>query len=202
VKWMKKLAMVITALVILGVLAFGSILLYLCHMEANLPPAQGYDAIIVLGAQVLPTMVPSVQLQYRLEAALKAYNDDPCILVTCGAKGGDEPMAEADFMKDWLIQNDVPEDMILTESTSFNTRENIENAIALLEGRGTTKALIVTSDYHLPRAMALANDQGMSATGLGSPCKNDIMNWSRNHFRETLAWCKYWAEKHFGIRLS
>lgn len=200
-KWLKRLAVLITTFVILGMVAFGSVLVFLCHEEANLPPAEGYDTIIVLGAQVLPTMEPSVQLGYRLETALKAYNENPCIIVTCGAKGSDEPMAEADFMKDWLVEKGVPEEMILTENSSFNTRENIENAIALLKDRGTTKALIVTSDYHLPRAMALAKDQGMAATGLGSPCKNDIMNWSRNHFRETLAWCKYWAEKHLGIRL-
>jgi Uncharacterized conserved protein len=201
-KWFKRLAVMITVLVILFTLFFGAVLLYLCHSEKNVPPATGYDTIIVLGAQVLPTMEPSVQLGYRLETALKAYLESPCIIVTCGAQGGDEPMPEADFMKNWLVEKGVPNEMILTENSSFNTRENIENAIDLLKNRGGTKVLIVTSDYHLPRAMALAKDRGMDATGLGSPCKNDIVNWGRNHFRETLAWVKYWAEKYTGIKLS
>lgn len=192
----------ITVLVILGMLVFGSVLLYLCYQEEHIPPVEGYDTIIVLGAQVLPTGEASVQLSYRLEAALQAYFENPCPIVTCGAQGEDEPTTEADFMKAWLTQKGVPEEMILVENTSFNTRENIEHAISLLSGKGAKKALIVTSDYHLPRAMALAQDRGMDATGLGSPCKNDIVNWSRNHLRETMAWFKYWLEKYTGLRIS
>ena len=48
---------------------------------------------------------------------------------------------------------------------------------------------IVTSDYHLPRAMQLARDRGLAAEGLGSPCKPEY--WMKNHFREVLAWGKY-----------
>ena len=56
---------------------------------------------------------------------------------------------------------------------------------------GAQSITIVTSDYHLPRAMQLARDLGLSADGIGSPCKPEY--WVKNHFREVLAWGKYFA---------
>ena len=99
-------------------------------------------------------------------------------------------------MKNYLIRHGVPAEMILTDPDSFNTRENLRNAAVLLRETGEVrKVLIVTSDYHLPRAMALANDEGLEAAGLGSPCKPEY--WLKNHAREALSWVKYWLQKIF-----
>ena len=58
---------------------------------------------------------------------------------------------------------------------------------------------VVTSDYHVPRALALAEDYGLSATGIGSPCLSEY--WIKNHSRETLAWVKYWLKKYLHLNL-
>ena len=60
--------------------------------------------------------------------------------------------------------------------------------------------LVVTSDYHVPRSLALARDQGFEAVGLGSPCKPEY--WLKNHARETLAWIKYWGVKYLHLPLE
>ena len=94
----------------------------------------------------------------------------------------------------------VPGDMILTDPESRNTRENLENARRALMSEGADPTvLIVSSDYHVPRAIALAEDAGFKAAGLGSPCKPEY--WIKNHFRETLAWVKYWAVKYLHLPL-
>ena len=59
---------------------------------------------------------------------------------------------------------------------------------------------MVTSDYHLPRAMALAEDEGMTATGLGAPTK--AIYWPKNYGREALAWIKYWMQKYLYLPLE
>ena len=82
---------------------------------------------------------------------------------------------------------------------SFNTRQNLINAKKLLEGKNAGRVLIVSSDYHVPRAMALAGDLGFQAEGLGAPCKPEY--WIKNHFREALAWGKYWLMKYFHLSL-
>ena len=103
-------------------------------------------------------------------------------------------------MKAYLTGLGVPENQVLVDDTSFNTRQNLENAAALLQNSGVETVLIVTSDYHLPRAMALAEDQGLTATGLGSPTKPEY--WIKNNAREAIAWLKYWAEKYLGLSLG
>ena len=105
-------------------------------------------------------------------------------------------------MRDELISLGVDADMILTDTTSVSTHSNIRNAMALLADRNVTKVLIVTSDYHLPRAMAIAEDDGLTAYGIGAPTKLGMRFWLKNHGREALAWCKYWAVKYLHLPLE
>lgn len=191
--------MILLIIILLMMIAFLGVVAMVCWRETHVPAASGYDAIVVLGAQVKPDGTPSVQLQWRLDAAYKAWEKSPCPIVTCGAQGGDEPAPEGDVMKDYLIGLGVPPEQVLVDDASFNTRQNIRQAASLLGGRAET-VLIVTSDYHLPRAMALAKDEGLQATGLGSPTKPEY--WIKNHAREALSWMKYWAQKYLRLPLE
>jgi SanA protein len=172
-----------------GILVFMGIVGFVWWQETHIPAPTDSDAIIVLGAQVLPDGEPNVQLLWRLEKALSVYLSKPMTVVVCGAQGPDEPAPEAYVMRDWLAARGVDPELILTDANSFSTRENIQNAMALLPA-GKLRVMIVTSDYHLPRAMRIARDLGLAPSGAGSPCKSDY--WIKNHFREALAWCKYW----------
>lgn len=170
-------------------LALGGIVL----AEQFPPKDEGTSgAIVVLGAQVYADGNPSPQLELRLEAALQAYQNHPRPIIACGAQGADEPAPEGDVMRAWLIAHGVPKDAVTAETRSRNTRENLENAKALLPP-GVTSVTVVTSDYHLPRALLLARDAGLSADGIPSPCKPEF--WVKNHFREVLAWGKFIGEK-------
>ena len=153
------------------------------------------DAIIVLGSQVLPSGEPNWVLERRLEAALARYERTPLPIICCGAKGPDEPVPEAESMKKWLVRHGVPEAMIRAEAASFNTYENLDNAKALLPA-GTVRVLVVTSDYHLPRALAIARAKGLDASGLGSPVY--LSGRLRNHTREMLSWLKFFWMKWTG----
>ena len=79
-----------------------------------------------------------------------------------------------------------------TNRWSVNTRENLVNAKEIMYERGLTRALIVTSDYHVPRALALAAQVGLQATGRGSPSKPEY--FVKNHLREGLSWIKFLIE--------
>ncbi|MDD2428169.1 MAG: YdcF family protein [Eubacteriales bacterium] len=181
---------------ILFALAFFGLFGYQLWMEHNVSASAsalaGSDALIVLGAQVQPDGIPSVQLEWRLEKALAEYQRIPRIIVVCGAKGPDEPATEASVMRQWLIARGVDPGHILMDEDSFNTKENIAHAVALLP-HGQTEVTIVTSDYHLPRAMAVAKDLGLEPSGIGSPIKPEY--WLKNHTREALAWGKYFLGK-------
>ena len=185
----------IAALALAGALCFAAALGALYWAVTHVPATDGTSrAIIVLGAQVKADGEPSVQLSLRLEAALAEYEKHPRTIVVCGAQGSDEPRPEGDVMRDWLLERGVPADDVLAEMDSRNTRQNLDNAAALLAPE--TSVTVVTSDYHLPRALAMARDTGLDADGVGSPCRPEY--WMKNHCRELLSWGKYLLEKAMG----
>ncbi|MBR5560125.1 MAG: YdcF family protein [Clostridia bacterium] len=180
------------ALALLGVLGAAALMGFVYYKETHLPPVGDSDAIIVLGAQVKADGTPSVALERRLTAALESYQADRQLIIVCGAQGGNEPRAEGDVMRDWLIKKGVPGEDVVAETASFNTRENLTYAKAIMQHRGLEQALVVTSDYHVARALALCRQVGISAAGKGSPSKPEY--FIKNHFREGLSWIKFWLE--------
>lgn len=188
----RRILLGIVVLVLLGAAAVAALMGFVYYKETHLPPVGDYDTIIVLGAQVKADGTPSVALQRRLTAALESYREKPALIIVCGAQGANEPRAEGDVMREWLLERGVPEGDVVAETASFNTRENLTYARAIMEHRGLHEALIVTSDYHVARALALCVQAGITATGKGSPSKPEY--FIKNHFREGLSWIKFWLE--------
>lgn len=198
----RRVLNIMLILLLAGVIAYLGIVAMVCWKETHLPPVEDYDAIIVLGAQVKPDGELSLQLQWRLDAAAEAWKESPCWVVTCGARGSNEPIEEAYAMRDYLIEQGVSADMILTDADSYNTRQNIAHAAELLRDKDVETVVVVTSDYHVPRALAIAEDAGLDACGIGAPTKLGMRFWVKNHGREALAWIKYWGQKYLHLPLE
>lgn len=180
---------ILLLLCILGICCFLLALGGLAYAEKHPGPVSHQtDAIIVLGAQVYADGTLSPQLLLRMEAAYASWLEKPRPIICCGAQGSNEPIAEGLAMQAWLLAQGVPEGEAFAEIHSFDTIENLKNAAQFLPDDAKT-VTVVTSDYHLPRAMRLAEDLGYTAEGIGSPCKPEY--WAKNHFREVLAWGKY-----------
>ena len=92
-------------------------------------------------------------------------------------------------MCEWLHAQGIPMEMLISENRSYDTLQNIENAKAIMDVRGLRHALVVTSDYHVRRALAICRRYGVKAEGDGSP--SDKHYWIKNHAREILAWGKF-----------
>ena len=177
---------------LMGAAAAAGLMGFVYYKETHLPPVGDSDVIIVLGAQVKEDGTPSVALERRLTAALESYLADPQLIIVCGAQGANEPRSEGDVMREWLIARGVPENDVAAETESYNTRENLRNAKAIMDSRNLTRALVVTSDYHVARALELCRQTGIEAAGKGSPSKPEY--FLKNHFREGLSWIKLWLE--------
>lgn len=184
--------MILLALALAGILCLGAMIGFVYYKETHLPPVSGYDAIIVLGAQVKADGTPSVALERRLTVALDAYEARPALIIACGAQGANEPVAEGSLMRDWLIARGVDASQAVAETRSVNTRQNLANARAIMDERGLSRALVVTSDYHVARALALCAQVGIEATGMGSPSKPEY--FLKNHIQESLSWIKFALE--------
>lgn len=178
----------------LFVLACIIILGYIIFKEKTISQANNYDSIIVLGAQVKEDGTLSNQLLLRLTRALEAYMQKPTKIVTTGARGDNEPIEEGIAMRDWLVRSGVNPDDVIIETKSTSTIENIKNAYEILQKYGKSRPVIVTSDYHLPRALQIASDLSINAEGIPSPTKSEY--WLKNHSREVLSWGKYLLNKY------
>ena len=188
----RRLLVGLVLLALLGLFCAAGLMGFVWYKETHLPPMEDSDVIIVLGAQVKEDGTPSVALERRLTAALESYQADPQLIIVCGAQGANEPRPEGDVMRDWLIGRGVQPEDVVAETASFNTRENLIYARAIMEHRGLSQALVVTSDYHVARALELCRQTGISATGKGSPSKPEY--FIKNHIREGLSWIKLWLE--------
>jgi uncharacterized SAM-binding protein YcdF (DUF218 family) len=131
-------------------------------------------AVIVLGSGLVRGGV-SPLLAARLERAVSAADeragiDGPPVLVPSGGRGRDEPRPEGQVMGEWLRRRGVDPDDILVEDRARTTRENLLYSVRLLEQhRRPGPYLVVTNNYHAPRAAALARRLGIDAQVVGAP---------------------------------
>lgn len=162
--------------------------LFLGTLEAWHPPTQTlqrFDAIVVLGGgvQVQGTLHPRAVLtetsQYRTSCGAELYKQGrSSILVVSGGRAridGHGPTV-ASAMKVWATQLGVPADAIVEESRSRTTYENAIESIRIL--RGTASIALVTTAYHMPRAVGLFTKQGFQVTP--EPCGFQYRNRPSN----------------------
>ncbi len=121
----------------------------------------GLDYLIVLGAQVNDDG-PSAVLSFRLEAAREYLEQNPdTVCIVSGGKGYNEPDTEASVMKAWLTERGIAPERILTEDASRSTVQNIRNSMVLAD-LSRARVGIVTNNFHVNRAVAIAKKQGLT----------------------------------------
>lgn len=126
------------------------------------------DAILILGHRLEPGDRPSDDLIRRIDCAVECWKSTNApVIMPCGGITIGHSRTEAEIMKELLIARGVPAEIIQLEDRSRITLENIRNAKALL-GEGKHAAL-VTSDYHLERALDECRRAGLDVHGIGVP---------------------------------
>lgn len=119
----------------------------------------GADYCIVLGAQWKENG-PSYVLQKRLDAALDYLNENEgTMVIVSGGQGYNEPVSEAEGMKEYLLNAGIAEERIITEDASTNTYENLINSSKFLD-KENDRVVVVTSNFHIFRACGIARKQG------------------------------------------
>ncbi|WP_135467164.1 YdcF family protein [Crenalkalicoccus roseus] len=135
-------------------------------------------AIIIFGAAVRPSGLPSGALRRRVEAALAFGEALPGTLyVPTGARGrfGE---AESAVMAALLITRGVPRSRILEEPTGTDTLSSAIACARLLRARGHRgPVLAASSAYHLPRCLLLLRLAGLKARPVPPPRGPAAAGW-------------------------
>ena len=131
-------------------------------------------AILVLGARVLPGGRPGRALARRIDAAVTASREWPSArIILCGGRAWDG-FVEADVMARLLEERGVSPARLVRERVSLTTLENLREGSLLARRVGvvTKEAIaLVTCDWHLPRALAIAH--AMRVPAVGFPARTD-----------------------------
>lgn len=157
--------------------------------EGKKKPSDNADYVIVLGAHVFGERM-SANLRYRVEAACEYLKENPDTkAVLSGGKGTGEDITEAEAMHRYLVKEGISPERLLLEETSVNTDENIENSAKLIQDKGK-KVILVSNDFHIYRAKAIAKKQGyQNVEGIGA--KTHIYSVPNSYVREAAAVIKY-----------
>lgn len=164
------------------VTTIGCVQIYQQHRQEA--PAQ-LDALIVLGAQVKADGTPSASLQWRLEAAADYLKQNPNTqAIVCGGQGPNEPTTEAHAMAAALKNMGIAPERIHQENASTSTAQNL--AFALRFTAKDAPVGIVTNDFHMYRALRIAQATGYTAAfGISAP--SDSLFLPNNLLREFIA---------------
>ena len=160
-----------------------------------------YRYIIVLGCGLMNGAEVTPLLAGRIQKGMEAYRQNPgARLVFSGGKGSGEALPEGEAMKRYAVEKGVPEEDILVEAQSVNTRENLQLSYRLIQrdAQGDSgNLLVVTNRYHVFRALLLAKHLGIPCDGRGSRTK---LYFALNAFiREWIAYLVLWRKTYVTV---
>ena len=147
------------------------------------------DCIIILGCQVKDDGSLSHMLRDRLMRGLEVYETGAAPKLLMSGDHGREEYDEVGAMKNYAIENGVPSENVFMDHAGFSTYETMYRAKEIFKSE---KVIIVTQEYHLYRALYIAERLGMEAYGVSADL-NRYAGQSMRDFREVLARCKDWA---------
>ena len=144
----------------------------LVHSRAVQP-----DRVIVLG-MALENGEPTRDLICRVDAA-EAYgleHPDARLYLTGGKTTPGAP-SEAEVMRSLLRERGFPALRIRTETKATSTVENFRNVSRMIDP--SAPVLVVTSNYHMARALRIAREAGFTAAK-GLPARSDPLWYGVN----------------------
>ena len=153
-------------------------------------PAEDKDFIIILGCWFRPDGTLPPLLRGRADRALSFWyrqrekTGKEARLIPSGGQGGNEPMPEAEAIRNYLLSRGIEDRLILPEARSANTFENMAFSREIIRDTCPEgKVIFATSSYHVFRSGLWAKEAGLSAEGIGS--RTRWWFWPNAFMRET-----------------
>lgn len=156
--------------------------------ETNLPPVNA--PVLILGAGVLPGKEPTQVLQGRLETALGLFRAKKVRWFLVSGDNRTMQYNEPQAMRKWLLKHEVPPILVVSDYAGRRTYDSLKRAKIVF---GLQRLVIVTSDFHLVRALYLAQSLGIEAWGV--PSSTEEISWSKR----IGFWKREYVARHLAI---
>lgn len=153
---------------------------YIYQEQSDIP--EKYNVALVLWAQVVWKRLSPI-LQDRVDTAISLYKNARIKKILVSWDNGKKYYDEVSAMKLYLLKNWVSEKDIYLDYAGFDTWDSIYRARDIFEAKNI---IIVTQNFHLPRAIVIARFLGLDAIWISAD-KHQYKDENRNYFREVFA---------------
>lgn len=143
---------------------------------------EGIDCILILGAGVWGER-PTHMLEDRLDYGIALYKAGASNRLLMSGDHGRKNYDEVNVMKKYAIGEGVPSPDVFMDHAGFSTYESLYRARDIFEAK---RIIIVTQEYHLYRALYIADKLGLEAYGVPSNPRSYAGQRARD-IREVLA---------------
>ena len=126
---------------------------------------QDVDCILVLGCLVRSEGNPSAMLEDRLRRGVELYEADAAPKLLMTGDHGRTNYDEVNTMKQYAIDEGISSSNIFMDHAGFSTYESLYRARDIFQAE---KIIIVTQEYHLYRALYVAQALGLDAYGVSA----------------------------------
>jgi len=147
-----------------------------------------FPVAIVLGARVVGATVIDGVYEDRLQTAINLYQEGKVSKILVSGDHGQVTYDEVNAGKDFLLKAGIPSNDIFLDHAGFDTYDSIYRAKNIF---GINSALIITQNFHLPRALYFGHVLQMNTLG----CSADLHKYADINSmekREILARVKAW----------
>lgn len=131
-------------------------------------PSGKYDCIVVFGAKVRDG-VPSDMLEDRLETGIDLYFAGIAPKILMSGDGEHDDYDEVSVMVQYAIDAGIPREDILEDPYGLSTYDSIVRAKKVFKMRSI---VAVTQEYHLSRAIYIADKNGIRVCGVPSDLRS------------------------------
>lgn len=182
----KKIRMVLVTLLLVIVLAFVCILIINAYVKSSVKDKiitadeaalLDADCILVLGAGVWADGRPSHMLEDRLLQGIELYENGASNRLLMSGDHGRKEYDEVNAMKQFAIDRNIASEHIFMDHAGFSTYESLYRARDVFKAK---KIIVVTQEYHLYRALYIAEKLGLEAYGVAS----DPRQYAGQEYRE------------------
>ena len=123
------------------------------------------DCILVLGCRVHEDGSPSLMLADRLEKGIELYESGASARLLMSGDHGRSEYDEVNTMKAFAVEQGVPSEAVFMDHAGFSTYDSIYRAKDVFQAE---KIIVVSQEYHLSRALYMAERLGLYAYGVAA----------------------------------
>lgn len=156
----------------------------------NLKEANKADVALILGAYVTPDGQLCDMLQDRVLTGVELYKQGKVNKLLMSGDHGRKSYDEVNNMRKYAESLGVPTEDIFMDHAGFSTYESIYRARDVFK---VENMIVVTQEFHLPRALYISQKLGISAVGISAD-RHIYYGIELNKSREILARIKAFFE--------